>query len=296
MAVGGIGALIGEHFQLPRHIGAVGPHIGDDMEFDGVTDPVADECILPGDVDLHQPTAQFPADPAAEGLVEGVLLVAEAAADIGLDDADGTPGHADGLTHRAAHDVGDLGGGDDDGLAGLLIGVADEVFDVAVLDRGGGVPLVDADEARLLAGFLIVAFANGGVLQDVVGEFLVDAGLPLLHGFDGVQDEGQLLILHLHQPGRLGTGHLVFGHHRSHVVAIVAHVSVEQKPIRHVLMGLFHGPGVPGRGEGDIGHVEAGEYPYDPRHLHGFGDVHGFHKPVGNGGAHHTDEQGAPIA
>ena len=228
MAVGGVGALVGEHFKLSGHIGAVGPHVGDDVELDGVTDPIADEGVLPGDVDLHQPTAQLPADPGAEGLVQGVLLVAEAAADVGFDDADGAPGHPDGLAHRAAHDMGDLGGGHHHGLARLLIGVADKVFDVAMLHRGRSVPLVDTDEALLFPGFLIVAVADGGVLQDVVGEGIVELGLAILHGLDGVQHEGQRLVFHLHKPGGLSAGHLVFRHHRRHVVAVVANVLVQQ--------------------------------------------------------------------
>ena len=93
------------------------------------------------------------------------------------------------------------------------------------------------------------------MLEDVVGEALVNLGLTILHGLDGIENEGKLLIFHLHQPGRLGAGHLVLRHHRGHVVAIVAHVPVEQKPVRHILMGFLHGPGMAGRREGDIGHV-----------------------------------------
>ena len=165
-----------------------------------------------------------------------------------------------------------------------------------MLHRGRSVPLVDTDEALLFPGFLIVAVADGGVLQDVVGEGIVELGLAILHGLDGVQHEGQRLVFHLHKPGGLSAGHLVFRHHRRHVVAVVANVLVQQEPVRHVLMGFLHGPGVSGCGEGDVGHVEAGEDPHDARHLHGFGDVHRFDEAMGDGGAHHPDEQGALVA
>ncbi len=133
------------------------------------------------------------------------------------------------------------------------------------------------------------------MLKDVPGELVVDLGATLLHGLDGIEDEGQLLVFHLDEPGRLGAGHLVLRHHRGHVVAIVAHVPVEQEPVRHILMGFLHRPGVAGRGEGDVGHVEAGEDADHPGHLHGLGDVHGLHKAMGDGGAHHPDEQGALV-
>lgn len=56
------------------------------MEPDGVTDAVGDEGLLPGAVDPDAAAVDLRGAPGAQRLVQGVLLIAEAAADIGLDD------------------------------------------------------------------------------------------------------------------------------------------------------------------------------------------------------------------
>ena len=67
---------------------------------DGVADPVADKSLLTGAVDFHQASAQLGGQPGAQGFVQRVLLVAEAAADVGLDDPDLAPGDAQGLAYH----------------------------------------------------------------------------------------------------------------------------------------------------------------------------------------------------
>ncbi len=151
VAVGGVGALVGERLELPGHQGAVRPDLGDDMGPDGVTDAVGDEGLLPGTLQLDQPPAHLGRAPGAKGLIQRVLLIAEAAADVRLDDADLAPGDAQGLAHHPADDVGDLGGGDHHDPSRLLIGKAAVVFNVAVLHRRRIVPALHLDEARLLA-------------------------------------------------------------------------------------------------------------------------------------------------
>ena len=266
------------------------------MGADGVADPVGDEGLLPGALQVHQPAPHLGGEPGAQGLVQRVLLVAEAAADVGLDDPYLAPGQAQGLPHHPADDVGDLGGGDHHHPARLLIGKAPVVLDVAVLDRGGVVPPLDLDESRLLDGLLIVAPADVRVLQDVAGAVLVDLGGVRLHGLLGVQNEGQLLVLHLQGPDGLGGGHLVLGDDGGDVVAVVPHMAVQQQPVRHVLVGRVCGPGVSRRGKGIVGRIEAGQ------DLHHAGDglrrrgVDGLHVAVGNGGMQDPGHQGASIA
>ena len=296
VAVGGVAALVGPGLELPGHQRAVGPDPGDDVGADGVADPVGDEGLLPGALQVHQPAAHLGGEPGAQGLVQGVLLVAEAAADVGLHDPHLAPGQAQGLPHHPADDVGDLGGGDHHHPARLLIGEAAVVLDVAVLDRGGVVPALDPDQPRLLDGALIVAPPDVRVLQHVAGTVLVDLGGIRLHGLLGVQDEGQLLVLRLQGPEGLGRGHLILGDDGGDVVAVVPHMAVQQQPVRHVLVGGVRGPGVSRRGEGIIGHVEAGQ------DLHHAGDglrlcgVDGLHIAVGNGGMQDPGHQGALIA
>ena len=266
------------------------------MGADGVADAVGDEGLLPAALQLYQAPAHLGAEPRAQGLVQRVLLVAEAAADIGLDDADLAPGDAQGLAHHPADDVGDLGGGDHHHPARLHVGKAAVVLNVAVLDGGGVVPALHADQARLLPGGLIVALADVGVGQDVVREFLMDLGRAVLHGLLYVQHERQLLILHLQRPDRLGGGHLVLGHHRGHLVAVVADVAVQQQAVCHILVGRVRGPGMARRGERNVRHVEAGEDLDHARNSLCRGGVDGLHVTVGDGGMTDLGHQGLPAA
>ena len=81
------------------------------MEPDGMADAVGNEGLLPGAVDPDAAAVDLRGAPGAKGLIQGVLLVAEAAADIGLDDLEHPPtGDAQGLPHDPADDMGDLRG------------------------------------------------------------------------------------------------------------------------------------------------------------------------------------------
>ena len=188
--MGGVSALVGEALYLPRGNGAVLVQPGDDVEADGVAHAVRDERLLPGAVDTDAAAAHLRGAPGAQGLIQGVLLVAEAAADVGLDDLNVRPGTAQGLAHDAADDMGDLGGRHHDDTAVFLIGKAAVVLDVAVLHGRRVVPALHLDESWLLNGSLIVALADIGVLEDVVGIALMELGRAGLHGLLHVQHEG----------------------------------------------------------------------------------------------------------
>lgn len=86
VTVGGVGSLIGEALHLPGGQLAVLPEPGDDMEPDSMTDAVGNESLLPGAVDPDTAAVDLRGAPGAKGLIQGILLIAEAAADIGLDD------------------------------------------------------------------------------------------------------------------------------------------------------------------------------------------------------------------
>ena len=178
--------------------------------------------------------------------------------------------------------MGDLCGGDHHDAAVLLIGEAAVILDMAVLHGGGVVPALHLDKTRLLNGGLIVALLHAGVLEDVVGEFLVELGRTLLHGLLGIQHEGQLLVLHLQGADTLHGGHLILGDDHRHIVAPIAHVPVQQVAIRHVLMAGIHGPGMARRGERDTRHVEAGQHLYHAVDGLGSAGVHRLDKAVGD--------------
>ena len=279
-----VGSLVGEQLHLPGGKGAVRPEPGHDVEPDGVAHPVGDEGFLPGAIDADAAALDLGGAPGAQRLVQGVLLVAEAAADIGLYHPDVAPGAAQGLAHHPADDVGNLGGGHHGDAAVFLIGEAPVILNVAVLHRGGVVPALYLDEARLPDGGLIVALLHVGVLEDVVGKGLVELGRTGLHGLLGVQHQGKLLILHLQSPDALHGGHLVFRDDHGHVVAVVADVPVQKMPVRHVLVSRVHGPGVTGGGEGMLRHVEAGQDLYHAGDRLRSGLIHRLHEAVGNGG------------
>ena len=84
------------------------------MRADGVAHAVADERLLARAVELDEAAAHDGGEVGAQRLIQRVLLVAEAAADIRLDDAYLAPGDAESLPDDAADDVRDLCGGVDD--------------------------------------------------------------------------------------------------------------------------------------------------------------------------------------
>ena len=173
VAVGGVSALIGEQLDLARGKAAVRMQPRNKVDTDGVAHAVGNKGVLARDVDLDQTAAELLRQPCRQRLIEGVLLVAEAAADIGLDHADAAPGNPQCLTDGAADNVRDLRGGNDDDLARFLVSIDDMIFNMAVLHSRGIIPLVHADQPRLFDGFLIVADADVAVAEDVVREFLM---------------------------------------------------------------------------------------------------------------------------
>ena len=291
VAVRGVGALVGEAFDLLGGDGAVFAQPRDDMRADGVADTVGDEGLLARAVELDTAAAHLRAAPGAQRLIQRVLLVAEAAADVRLDDADVAPRAADGLTDDAADDVRDLRGAGHDQTAVLLVAEAAVVLDVAVLDRRRLVPALDLNKAGLLDGFRVVACGGGRVLEDVVGELLVQLGRAGLHGLLHVEHERQLLVFDLDGAHGLHGRDLVLRDDGTDVVAVVAHVPVEQVPVGDVLVRRIHRPRVTGGRERDVGHVEAGQDLHDAGDLLRLADVDRLDEAVRDGRVLDPDEQ-----
>ena len=166
-----------------------------------------------------------------------------------------------------------------------------------MLDGGSLIPALHLDEAGLLDGLLVVALADGGVLEDVVGVGFVELGRAVLHGVQYVQYEGVLLILHFDGPECLGGGHLVLRHHRGDVVAVEADPLGQYQPVGHILMALVGGPGMSGGGEVVLLlQVKAGK---DFDHAgDGFrrGSVDGLDPAVCDGGVQYLGHIGALVA
>ena len=204
VAVGGVGALVGHRPAGPGHQAHIIVHRRFHVEVLRMAGAGISKGLLPGELQLHRPASHLGGEVGVEGLVEHLLLVAKTAADVGLDDPDLAPGDAQGLAHHPADDVGDLGGGHHGNAAVLHIGVGDGVFNVAVLDLlgvvmpfkavefGGGQHLLHGGKLRAVLGGQI----GDGVLEHIVGAFLVDGGDAGRHGRLRRQQGGQLLILH----------------------------------------------------------------------------------------------------
>ena len=164
--------------------------------------------------------------------------------------------------------MGDLGGGDDDDFVPFLFGIADEVLDVAVLNRRGLVPALDLDQAGLLNRLLIVTQTGLGVLQDIVRELLMQLRRALFHRFLHVQHKGVFLILHFDQPQGLSRRDLVLRDDGGDVVPVETDAVRQDQPVRHVLMGRVRGPGMARRRKIVLLlQVEAGQDLHDPGDL-----------------------------
>ncbi len=196
------------------------------MGADGVADPVGDKRFLPAALQLHQPPADLGGAPGTEGLIEGVLFIAKAAADVRLDNPDLAPGNPQSLADDPADNVGDLGGADHHHPARLLVGEAPVVLNVAVLDGRSIIPTLDFDEAGLLPGRFIVPPADVGVGQNVIFIPFLNLRRAVLHRFLDIQDEGQLLILDFDGPDGLRGGDFVLGDDHRHLVSVVTDVPV----------------------------------------------------------------------
>ena len=259
MAMGGICALVREALHLPGGKCAVGPDVGDDMRADGMAHAVGNEGLLPADVKLYAPAAHLRGKVSAERLIQRILLVAEAAADVRLDDAHIAPRDAQRLPHDAPHDVRDLRGGGDDDAPALHLRKADVVFNVAVLHGGGVVPAFHPDEAGLLDRRLIVALHDARVGKNVVRIVFMQLRRTRLHGLLGIEDERVLLVFHADGSQRLCRRDLVFRNNGRNIVPVEAHAAREEQPVSHILMVRVGGPGVPRRREFILRHIEAGD-------------------------------------
>ena len=163
--------------------------------------------------------------------------------------------------------MGNLRGSRDNNPSVFHIGGADIVFQVAVLDGGGVIPALHAQQTRLLDGGGVISSANLGMPHHVARIPLMQLGGVRREGLLRVQHKGIFLVLHPHQPRGLGRRDLVLRHDNGDILAVIAHVPGQQQPVCHVLMGRVGGPGVSGGGEIIFRHVKAGEDPHHPRHF-----------------------------
>ena len=143
--------------------------------------------FLAAELDLDYVAAELCGQPCGQGFDQNVLLVAEAAAHVGLDDADTRPGNAQRLTAHAAHDVGDLGGADHRDFLSFHVRERVHGLHVTVLHSGHTV-MPGHDDRAGCRGSLIkgaVSQMELGVHHHVAGFFLVQTGRTGCHRLVG---------------------------------------------------------------------------------------------------------------
>ena len=158
------------------------------------------------------------------------------------------------------------------------------VLDVAVLHRWRIIPALDLDEAGLRDRFSIIALADIAVLQDIARKLLVDERRVRLHRLLHVQHERKLLILDLQRAHALHRRYLVLCDDNGDIVSVVAHMAVEQVPVRQILMFRIHRPGMPRRWKAVLRHIEARQHLYNARDRLGCRNIHAFDESVRDGG------------
>ena len=291
VAVGCVCTAVGPLLSLTSDQSAVLTDPGGQVSTDGVTNTVIDKGLFTLALVVDQTAADLSGSPSGQGLVQCVLLVTEAATDVGLDNADLTPGATQSLAGDTTDDVRNLSGGNQDNAACFHVSVNAVVFDVAVLNGGGVVPALDLDQTGLLDGLSVVALADIGVSQQVAGAGLVDLGSIGLQGLLGIQNEGQLLVLDLDGTQCLVSNDGILCDDDCDVVAVVADVLVQQLAVSDVLMMGVGGPGVTRGGESDVGNIEAGQDLDDAGHSLSGGGVDGLDEAMGDLGVQDLHDQ-----
>ena len=285
VAVGSICPLVGKGFQLPGRVGAVRPYPGNDMAADGMSHPVGYKGVLPGNIQLHQMSSHLHTEPCTERLIEDILLIAESAADIRLDNPDLPPADAQRLADHTADNMRDLSRGNHRNAFSLHLRIADEVLDMAVLHGRRLIPAFHPGQSLFLNRFLIIPLSDGRMLQNIVRVLLMDLGRSVLHGFLYIQNKRILFILHLDRADRLCGGHFILRHHRGDVVSIEADLFRQDQTVRHILMPRIRGPWMACRRKIMLLlHVETSEYPDHAGYFFRFARIYGYHPSMSNRG------------
>ena len=195
---------------------------------------VGDEALAAGGDPFHRPP-QPPRRPGDDGLLGIMLaLVAEAAADVGRDQADGGLRQAKLLGHGAADVMRHLRRGIERELAGAAVGQHR-----ARLDRSADQPVVGEVEPHHMRraverlahrGFIAAREAEA----DIARRRLVQLRRALRHRRAAVDDDGQRLIVDLQQIGRVLRLRARFRDHRGDRLADMPDRAARQRPARRL--------------------------------------------------------------
>ena len=282
--MGGIAAGVGEHVQLIALEGAIPVDAEGAVDGKAVAGAGGKEALLPAQGHLDRHAAELVAQKRRHRLFQHILLVAKTAAHVGLDHPHARPGQAEGFGHPAAHNLGDLGAGDDDDVVRLIhVGVAGHRLQMAVLHHRRLVVPLEL-QIRGGDGLLRLPRPDLALTQQVAG--WVDGIGPLGQGAGRIRHHRQRLVGHLDQGGGLLGDQGIAGHHDGDAIAKVTHMVGEQTPVFHVPLGLIEGPGVTGGAKTGGGHILVGEHGFDPVQGQRFAGIDGEHLAVGDMASH----------
>ena len=301
MAVARVGAAVGVDPQglvgdLPRLV-----HLRGRGDVHGVAGVGVDKGLLPGGHHRHAAASQLPGEEGRQGLVHHVLLVAEAAAQIGLDDPYVPHRHPDGIRQVPPQGVGRLGAGDHHHLPALHIGKAGRVLQMAGMDRGHvergplharhRVPGLKGERGEMDLPLLVHGKVHPAEL--IAGKFLVERRLRT-DGRLRRQNRGKRLVLHPDLLRRPGGAQRRVRHHRRHVVAIIPDPPGQDQAVLNIPVGGVQRLGVARCGELMVRHLEAGQHRHNAGHGLRLRSVHPDHQAVCNCTVYYLYIQGVP--
>ena len=267
MCMGRVTSLVRVCLQLPGHQGAVLSGSCLYLKFNGMAYAGTPKGFLPGYLHPHAAPSHLGGKECVQRFIEHILLVAKAASDIRLDNTDPAHGQPQGLADDAAHNMGNLGGCGDNDAVLFHIGKGYRCLNMAGLHALGPVIPVDYHQPflfhRLLKGAL--SHGKGRVCNHIAWFFLMKPCCPFCHGCFHGQQRFILLILHLDQAGRPGSGNLILCNHGSNVIAVYPDPGIEQLPVSNVLVGCLHRPWMAWSGELDIRHIKTCDNLHNPR-------------------------------
>ena len=273
--------LVGD---LPRFV-----HLCCRGDVHGVAGMGVDKGLLPGGHHRHAAAAQLPGEEGRQGLVYHVLLVAESAAQIGLDDPHIPHRHPDGIRQIPPQGMGGLGAGDHHHLPALHIGKAGRVLQMAGVDRGHmegrslharhRVPGLKGERGEMDLPLLVHGKVHPA---ELIGGILLMEGRLRADGRLRRQHRGICLVLHADLLRRLGGVQRCVRHHGRHVVAIIPDPPGQDQPVLDIPMGGVQRLGVARSGELVVRHLEAGQHRHNAGHGLCLRGVHPCHQAIGN--------------
>ena len=174
VSVRSVTALCGVAEHFARNEPAVRlPHCCLHVEFHCMARAGTHKGLFPRNGQLYAPSADHRTKVGIQRLIQDILLVAEATADIRLDNPYLSPIDTERLSAHAAANMRQLRGRHHDNLSALHIGIRAGIFNMAVRNRRDRIIAFKHDRIGIIRRFLILAHAKHRMLQHIARERFV---------------------------------------------------------------------------------------------------------------------------